>query len=83
MTLGDNTTYEHHYYNRPLEKDAAYWVVVVTEKRSGKLYFTIGTLYSQVEKFLDTLTMFLQAIRWHRCQCFSGCGRSVGRMHEC
>ncbi|XP_050693334.1 receptor-type tyrosine-protein phosphatase F-like isoform X2 [Eriocheir sinensis] len=35
VTLGDNKTSDDRYYNQPLEKGAAYWTLVVTEKRSG------------------------------------------------
>lgn len=37
VTVGGNTILEYHYHNRPLKKGAAYWIVVVTEKWSGKL----------------------------------------------
>ncbi|XP_050693264.1 protein sidekick-1-like isoform X2 [Eriocheir sinensis] len=35
VTLGDDKTYEDHYYNKPFEMGAAYWTLVVTEKKSG------------------------------------------------
>ncbi|XP_050693088.1 receptor-type tyrosine-protein phosphatase F-like isoform X10 [Eriocheir sinensis] len=34
VTLGDDKSYEG-YYNQPFKKDAAYWTLVVTEKKSG------------------------------------------------
>lgn len=37
VTLGDNKIYEGSYSNQPLEKDAAYYALVVTEKKSGEL----------------------------------------------
>lgn len=35
VTVGDNTSDGRHH-NNPLEEDAAYWTLVVTEKKSGE-----------------------------------------------